>query len=99
MVANLVFSSPFNLCPLTVLGSSMVTPLSISNSPFSPYHVTVLITCSYYGFDISDAPWLVDKTSTAEFVSRVGWMVEALSIDPFDSNHCKNPNHGIVKIC
>ncbi|KAG4441073.1 hypothetical protein IFR05_003427 [Cadophora sp. M221] len=41
----------------------------------------------YYGFDISQAPWLVDRTSTAEFIARVGWMVEALVIDPFDSNH------------
>lgn len=41
----------------------------------------------YYGYDISAAPWLQDKTSTADFQSQVGWMVEALSIDPFDSNH------------
>ncbi|KAI9050188.1 hypothetical protein LZ554_006329 [Drepanopeziza brunnea f. sp. 'monogermtubi'] len=41
----------------------------------------------YYKFDITNAPWLVDTTSTAEFVAKVGWMVEALSIDPFDSNH------------
>ncbi|KAF8854623.1 putative endoglucanase [Acephala macrosclerotiorum] len=41
----------------------------------------------YYSYDISLAPWLQDNTSTAQFISRVGWMVEALSIDPFDSNH------------
>jgi xyloglucan-specific exo-beta-1,4-glucanase len=41
----------------------------------------------YYGYDISEAPWLQDNTSTAQFLSRVGWMVESLSIDPFDSNH------------
>ena len=42
---------------------------------------------SYYGYDISAAPWLQDDTSTAQFPVRVGWMVEALVIDPFDSNH------------
>ncbi|CAL3964570.1 unnamed protein product [Diplocarpon coronariae] len=41
----------------------------------------------YYGYDVTNAPWLIDETLTAEFTSRVGWMVEALSIDPFDSNH------------
>ncbi|GFF75096.1 endoglucanase, putative [Aspergillus lentulus] len=41
----------------------------------------------YYSYDISNAPWLQDDTSTAEFPVRVGWMVEALAIDPFDSNH------------
>jgi xyloglucan-specific exo-beta-1,4-glucanase len=41
----------------------------------------------YYSYDISEAPWLQDNTSTAQFLSRVGWMVESLSIDPFDSNH------------
>ncbi|KAL4756940.1 putative endoglucanase [Aspergillus foveolatus] len=41
----------------------------------------------YYDYDVSNAPWLEDTTSTDEFPVRVGWMVEALSIDPFDSNH------------
>jgi len=41
----------------------------------------------YYGYDISAAPWLQDNTSTAQFLQKVGWMVESLSIDPFDSNH------------
>ncbi|PYH87469.1 xyloglucanase [Aspergillus ellipticus CBS 707.79] len=41
----------------------------------------------YYTYDISNAPWLQDDTSTDEFPVRVGWMVEALAIDPFDSNH------------
>ncbi|RDW90553.1 putative endoglucanase [Aspergillus mulundensis] len=41
----------------------------------------------YYDYDVSKAPWLEDSTSTAEFPVRVGWMIEALSIDPFDSNH------------
>ncbi|OKL62946.1 hypothetical protein UA08_01766 [Talaromyces atroroseus] len=41
----------------------------------------------YYDYDISNAPWLQDDTSSAEFPVRVGWMVEALAIDPFDSNH------------
>lgn len=41
----------------------------------------------YYSYDVSAAPWLFDTTSTAQFISKVGWMVESLSIDPFDSNH------------
>ena len=41
----------------------------------------------YYTYDISNAPWLQDDTSTDQFPVRVGWMVEALAIDPFDSNH------------
>ncbi|TVY88107.1 Xyloglucanase, partial [Lachnellula willkommii] len=41
----------------------------------------------YYSYDVSEAPWLFDTTSTDQFIKRVGWMVEALSIDPFDSNH------------
>ncbi|RFU28668.1 hypothetical protein B7463_g7686, partial [Scytalidium lignicola] len=41
----------------------------------------------YYGYDISTAPWLQDNTSTAQFPVKVGWMVEDLAIDPFDSNH------------
>ncbi|PWY85483.1 xyloglucanase [Aspergillus eucalypticola CBS 122712] len=41
----------------------------------------------YYSYDISNAPWLQDDTSTDEFPVRVGWMVEALAIDPFDSDH------------
>ncbi|KAL2074161.1 hypothetical protein VTL71DRAFT_7939 [Oculimacula yallundae] len=41
----------------------------------------------YYGYDVSQAPWLQDKSSTKEFPQNVGWMVEALVIDPFDSNH------------
>ncbi|KAL2825046.1 hypothetical protein BDW59DRAFT_161995 [Aspergillus cavernicola] len=41
----------------------------------------------YYDYIVTNAPWLQDSTSTGEFPVRVGWMVEALSIDPFDSNH------------
>jgi xyloglucan-specific exo-beta-1,4-glucanase len=41
----------------------------------------------FYGYDISAAPWLQDDTSTEQFDVRVGWMVESLEIDPFDSNH------------
>ncbi|KAL5357701.1 Avicelase III [Aspergillus floccosus] len=41
----------------------------------------------YYNYDITNAPWIQDSTSTAQFPVRVGWMVEALAIDPFDSNH------------
>lgn len=46
----------------------------------------------YYSYDISDAPWLQDNTSTLTYPVEVGWMVEALAIDPFDSNHCELPN-------
>lgn len=41
----------------------------------------------YYDYVITNAPWLQDNTSTAQFPVRVGWMVETLAIDPFDSNH------------
>ncbi|KAL4867506.1 hypothetical protein BDV12DRAFT_209874 [Aspergillus spectabilis] len=41
----------------------------------------------YYDYDVSNAPWLEAETPPNEFPVRVGWMIEALSIDPFDSNH------------
>ncbi|KAF9889037.1 hypothetical protein FE257_008014 [Aspergillus nanangensis] len=41
----------------------------------------------YYNYDITNAPWLQDNTSSDEFPVRLGWMIEALAIDPFDSNH------------
>lgn len=41
----------------------------------------------YFGYDISAAPWLQDPNSGEEYRKYVGWMIEGLSIDPFDSNH------------
>ncbi|CZT51371.1 probable endoglucanase [Rhynchosporium secalis] len=41
----------------------------------------------YYGYDVSLAPWLQDQTFPKEFPQNVGWMMECLVIDPFDSNH------------
>ena len=39
----------------------------------------------YYKYDTSLAPWIsvTDSTDT----KQIGWMMEGLSIDPFDSNH------------
>ncbi|KAF3181706.1 hypothetical protein EYR41_007659 [Orbilia oligospora] len=39
----------------------------------------------YYKIDASAAPWVYDPTATDP--KDVGWMMEALVIDPFDSNH------------
>lgn len=41
----------------------------------------------YFGYDISAAPWLQDPGSDEEYRKYVGWMIEGLAIDPFDSNH------------
>ncbi|RPB14592.1 glycoside hydrolase family 74 protein [Morchella conica CCBAS932] len=41
----------------------------------------------YFGYDISSAPWLQDPNSGEDYRKLVGWMIEGLSIDPFDSNH------------
>lgn len=41
----------------------------------------------YYKYDISAAPWLQDRTRTDEFIAEIGWMIEALVIDPHDSDH------------
>ncbi|EAW13711.1 putative endoglucanase [Aspergillus clavatus NRRL 1] len=41
----------------------------------------------YYSYDISNAPWLLDGSTGKEFPQKVGWMMEALVIDPFDSDH------------
>lgn len=43
---------------------------------------------NYYGLDTSLAPWLGGPISSSDTsVNRVGWMMESLNIDPFDSNH------------
>ncbi|KAF3932369.1 hypothetical protein ABW19_dt0201554 [Dactylella cylindrospora] len=39
----------------------------------------------YYKIDSSPAPWVFDPTATDP--KDVGWMMECLVIDPFDSNH------------
>ncbi|KAI5797887.1 glycoside hydrolase family 74 protein [Peziza echinospora] len=41
----------------------------------------------YFDYDVSAAPWLYDPNSGEEFRKLVGWMIESLAIDPFDSNH------------
>lgn len=40
-----------------------------------------------FNYDVSAAPWLYDPTTGDEFYKLVGWMVESLEIDPFDSDH------------
>ncbi|KAF8475466.1 hypothetical protein BDZ91DRAFT_816990 [Kalaharituber pfeilii] len=41
----------------------------------------------FFDYDVSRAPWLYDPDSGEEFRKLVGWMIEGLAIDPFDSNH------------
>ncbi|SJL05981.1 related to endoglucanase [Armillaria ostoyae] len=42
----------------------------------------------YYSYSDSLAPWLgVDYVDTTLGDKQIGWMMEALSIDPFDSDH------------
>ncbi|RPA93776.1 Oligoxyloglucan reducing end-specific cellobiohydrolase [Choiromyces venosus 120613-1] len=41
----------------------------------------------YFKYDVTAAPWLYDPASTNESRKLVGWMIEGLCIDPFDSNH------------
>ncbi|KAI0321694.1 hypothetical protein OF83DRAFT_1161676 [Amylostereum chailletii] len=42
----------------------------------------------WYTYDDSLAPWLgPDATTTVLGTLQIGWMMEGLSIDPFDSNH------------
>jgi len=41
----------------------------------------------FFDYDVSSAPWLYDSNSGEEFRKLVGWMIESLTIDPFDSNH------------
>ena len=65
----------------------MATPTSTSRPLFCLCGLPLLTLNSYYTYNIANAPWLQDDTSTLQFPVRVGWMVEALVIDPFDSNH------------
>ena len=41
----------------------------------------------YYTYSDSLAPWLGPEGTADSIVTQIGWMMEALSIDPFDSNH------------
>ena len=42
----------------------------------------------YYAYDDTLAPWMgPDDTVTDLGTLQIGWMMEGLSIDPFDSNH------------
>lgn len=41
----------------------------------------------YYTYDDSLAPWLGPDGTADSIVTQIGWMMEALAIDPFDSNH------------
>ncbi|KAF8519309.1 putative endoglucanase C [Gautieria morchelliformis] len=42
----------------------------------------------YFSFDTSQAPWIGHPLGTSDVSAKlVGWMIESLSIDPFDSNH------------
>jgi hypothetical protein len=83
------YFSHFNLANTLLFFSGLgtATPRSTSKFSFCSCHVQLFTLESYYSYDISSAPWLQDDTSTAQFLQRVGWMVEALVIDPFDSNH------------
>lgn len=40
-----------------------------------------------FNYDVSSAPWLYDPNSGEDFRKLIGWMIEGLAIDPFDSNH------------
>ncbi|KIO29299.1 glycoside hydrolase family 74 protein [Tulasnella calospora MUT 4182] len=39
----------------------------------------------YYTYDVSLAPWI--STVATDDTKQIGWMMECLVIDPFDSNH------------
>lgn len=39
----------------------------------------------FYNFDVSRAPWI--STFATGDTKQIGWMIEGLSIDPFDSDH------------
>lgn len=41
----------------------------------------------YYTFDDTLAPWIGPDATTSDLTMQIGWMMEGLSIDPFDSNH------------
>ena len=41
----------------------------------------------YYTYSDSLAPWIGPNYTEEGIVTQIGWMMEALVIDPFDSNH------------
>ena len=41
----------------------------------------------FYKYDSSLAPWMGPSQTASDIVMQIGWMMEGLSIDPFDSNH------------
>ncbi|KAI0639337.1 hypothetical protein C8Q77DRAFT_1044471 [Trametes polyzona] len=41
----------------------------------------------YYTYDDSLAPWIGPDATISDLTMQIGWMMEGLSIDPFDSNH------------
>lgn len=41
----------------------------------------------YYKYDTTLAPWIGPSVTNNQIVTQIGWMMEALEIDPFDSNH------------
>ncbi|OJT06937.1 Xyloglucanase [Trametes pubescens] len=41
----------------------------------------------YYTYDDTLAPWIGPDLTSSDLTMQIGWMMEGLSIDPFDSNH------------
>ncbi|KAH9944442.1 uncharacterized protein BXZ73DRAFT_87336 [Epithele typhae] len=41
----------------------------------------------YYAYDDSLAPWIGPSMTASDIEKQIGWMMESLVIDPFDSNH------------
>ena len=41
----------------------------------------------YYAYDDSLAPWMGPDSTAGDITMQIGWMMESLVIDPFDSNH------------
>lgn len=41
----------------------------------------------YYAYSDSLAPWIGQDSTATDVVSQIGWMMESVAIDPFDSNH------------
>lgn len=41
----------------------------------------------YYAYNDALAPWIGPNYTTTDMTTQIGWMMEGLNIDPFDSNH------------
>lgn len=41
----------------------------------------------YYGYSDANAPWIGPDGTVVGIITQIGWMMEGLVIDPFDSNH------------